>query len=122
MKKVLVVEDDQFLSNAYKLKLSKSGFDVSVASDGEIGIKLMKEDKPDIVLLDLIMPNVDGFTCLESIKADDSLKDVPVIVASNLGQDEDVERAKSLGAVDFIIKSNISIEEIVEKVKAVVGS
>lgn len=121
MKKVLVVEDDQFLANAYKLKLSKSGYEASVASDGAEALELMKKDKPDIILLDLIMPNMDGFSCLEAMKADGDLKTIPVVIASNLDQTEDIERAKSMGAVDFIIKSNVSIAEIVDKVKSIVG-
>lgn len=122
MKKVLVVEDDQFLANAYKLKLSKSGYEVIIASDGAEALEFIKQDRPDIVLLDLIMPNVDGFACLEAMQADENLKTIPVVIASNLGQNEDIERAKSLGAVDFIIKSNVSIEEIVEKVRSIVSN
>ncbi|GIK84117.1 MAG: hypothetical protein BroJett025_07390 [Patescibacteria group bacterium] len=122
MKKVLVVEDDQFLANAYKLKLTKSGFDVVIAFDGAEALQAMRESVPDVVLLDLIMPNVDGFACLDAMQADEKLKKIPVIIASNLGQKEDIERAKSLGAVDFIIKSNVSIEEIVQKVTAVIGA
>lgn len=116
MKKILVVEDDQFLANAYKLKLTKTGYDVQVASDGKEAIDLMKEYVPDIILLDLIMPNMDGFVALENIKKDDRLKNITVIVASNLGQKEDIERAKALGADDFIIKSNVSIGEIIDKI------
>lgn len=122
MKKVLIVEDDQFLANAYKLKLTKSGYEVSVATDGEEALDQMAQSVPDIVLLDLIMPNMDGFAALDAMKKDEKLKDIPVVVASNLGQKEDIERAKSLGAMDFIIKSNVSIEDIVNKVKSVIGS
>jgi len=122
MKKVLVVEDDQFLANAYKLKLTKSEYEVRVATDGEDALSQMAEDVPDIVLLDLIMPNMDGFATLDAMKKDEKLKSIPVVIASNLGQKEDIDRAKSLGAVDFIIKSNVSIEEIVQKVKSIVGA
>ena len=121
MKKVLVVEDDQFLANAYKLKLTKSEYEVRVATD-EDALSQMAEDVPDIVLLDLIMPNMDGFATLDAMKKDEKLKSIPVVIASNLGQKEDIDRAKSLGAVDFIIKSNVSIEEIVQKVKSIVGA
>ncbi|MBP7842675.1 response regulator [Candidatus Woesebacteria bacterium] len=122
MKKVLIVEDDQFLANAYKLKLSKSGFEVMVATDGSEALTLLKDFTPDIILLDLIMPNIDGFATLGALKKDEKLKSIPVIIASNLGQKEDIEKALALGAVDFIIKSNVSIEEIVQKVTAVIGA
>jgi len=121
MKKVLVVEDDQFLANAYKLKLTKSGFEVTIAFDGVEALQSMRESVPDVVLLDLIMPNIDGFACLDEMQKHEKLRNIPVIVASNLGQKEDIDRAKALGAVDFIIKSNVSIEEIVQKVKSIVG-
>jgi DNA-binding response OmpR family regulator len=121
MKKILVVEDDQFLSNAYKLKLTKSGFETLVATDGNEALKVLEEFTPDLILLDLIMPNLDGFGTLTALNADEKLKSIPVIVASNLGQKEDIEKAKELGAKDFIIKSNVSIEEIVQKVNSVIG-
>jgi PleD family two-component response regulator len=121
MKKVLVVEDDQFLANAYKLKLSNSDFDVKVASDGKEALSIMEEFLPDVVLLDLIMPNMDGFETLQVMKASDKLKSVPVIVASNLGQKEDFDKATALGASDFIIKSNVSIEDIITKVNKLIS-
>ena len=120
MKKILVVEDDQFLSNAYKLKLTKSGFETVVASDGNEALEVLKEFKPDMILLDLIMPNLDGFSTLKALKDNSEYKDIPVIVASNLGQKEDIEKAKELGANDFVIKSKVSIEKIVQKVNIVI--
>ncbi len=122
MKKVLVVEDDQFLAAAYKLKLTKSGFEVMVASDGGEALAILREFIPDVVILDLIMPNVDGFTCLSRMKSDEKLKNIPVIVASNLGQKEDVEKAKNLGAAEFIIKSNVSIDDILEKINSILNA
>lgn len=120
MKKVLVVEDDQFLANAYRIKLSKSNFEVKIVSDGVEALKTMEEFIPDVVLLDLIMPNMDGFETLEKMKANDKLKSIPVIISSNLGQKEDVDKAMALGAKDFIIKSNVSIEDIVDKVRKLI--
>ena len=111
----------EFVSK-YKLKLSKSGFEVMVATDGSEALTLLKDFTPDIILLDLIMPNIDGFATLGALKKDEKLKSIPVIIASNLGQKEDIEKALALGAVDFIIKSNVSIEEIVQKVTAVIGA
>lgn len=111
---VLIAEDDKSMSKALELKLKKSGFNVSVAYDGEEAIKKLTESKFTIVLLDLIMPKLDGFAVLEEIKA----KKIPskVIVTSNLSQEEDFKRAKDLGAVDYLVKSDTTIKEIVEKV------
>lgn len=111
--KVLVAEDDQFLMNAYKVKLTKSGFEVVVASDGAEALEKLLSEKPDVMVLDLIMPKMDGFAVLEKIHSDEQFQGVPVIVASNLGQDDDIKKAKSLGAQHFIIKSNFKMEELV---------
>jgi CheY-like chemotaxis protein len=119
-KKILIVEDDKFLLNAYHAKFERTDFEVQLASDGEQAITLFKEFKPDVVLLDLIIPKINGFDVLRQIKADPAQKNTPVIVASNLGQKEDLDQAKALGADDFYIKSDSSIESIVEKVSAAV--
>lgn len=116
-KKIAVVEDDKFLRKVYESKLPKEGFLVVSAGDGKAGLELIKKEKPDLVLLDLIMPIMTGFEVLESLKADTKSKMPKVIVLSNLGQDEDIARSKELGAADFLIKSNLSIKEIVEKIK-----
>lgn len=120
--KVLVVEDDNFLVTAYKAKLVKSGFTVQVATDGDEALQALKTFIPDIILLDLIMPKKDGFTVLQLLKADPQLNKVPVIVASNLGQKEDVEKAKGMGAADFIVKSNMSMDDIVQKINSTIGA
>lgn len=121
MKKILVVEDDPYLVYAYKQKLLKSGFKVEMAVDGSQALDAMKKFMPDVVILDLIMPNVDGFSFLDTVKRDENFKEIPVIVASNLGQKEDVDRAKSLGAVDYFVKSDVSLEKIIEIVTAVLS-
>ncbi len=115
--KVLIIEDDRFLSKIYASKLSKEGIEADFALDGEEGIEKAKAEKPKLILLDLIMPKMDGFAVLEAMAADAKLKAIPVIVLSNLGQDEDVERAKKLGAKDFLVKSDSSIQSVVEKIK-----
>ncbi len=117
MKKIAVVEDDKFLRKVYESKLPKEGFLVVSAGDGKSGLELIRKEKPDLVLLDLIMPIMTGFEVLESLKADTKSKMPKVVVLSNLGQDEDIARSKELGASDFLIKSNLSIKEIVEKIK-----
>lgn len=118
MKKVLVAEDDRILANTYKLKLTLEEFDVKIASNGQAVLDILATFTPDIIILDLVMPKKDGFTVLEEIKKDPKLKSIPVIVASNLGQHEDLERAKALGAVDYLIKSDMSMSGLVEKIRA----
>jgi DNA-binding response OmpR family regulator len=122
MKKILVAEDDKFLSNAYKLKLVKAGYEVRVALDGQEAITALGEFTPDLILLDLIMPVKDGFATLEEIKAKPEWKDIPVIIASNLGQQEDIQKGTGLGAADFIIKSDLSMEKLIEKIESFLGS
>lgn len=115
---VLVAEDDKFYSDVFKTKLGKEDFDVVVAADGAEALKLARERKPDLMLLDLIMPVKDGFETLKELRADQELKDVKVVVLSNLGQDADVKKAKDLGANDYLVKTNISISEMIAKVKS----
>ena len=114
---ILVVEDDSFYGNVLKTKLTKEGYEVVLATDGEQAIKQVKGKKPDLMLLDLIMPVKDGFTTLSELKSDSDLKNIKVIVLSNLGQEEDITKAKTLGADDYLIKTNISIQEMMDKVK-----
>jgi two-component system alkaline phosphatase synthesis response regulator PhoP len=114
MAKVLVVEDDKFLMSAYRAKLTKVGFEVQIAGDGQEAMDLLKTFMPDIILLDLVMPRKDGFMTLSEIKQQPNLQQIPVIVASNLGQKEDLDKAMSLGATDYIIKSDLSMDALVE--------
>lgn len=116
-KKILVVEDDKFLRKVYESKLPKEGFQVISANDGEAGLEAMRKEKPDLVLLDLIMPKMTGFDVLVEVQKDAGLKKIPILVLSNLGQEEDMVKAKALGAKDFFIKSNFSIKEVVDKIK-----
>ncbi len=116
-KKILIVEDDKFLRELVARKLSSEGFEVLEAVDGEEGIKKIKEGKPDLVLLDLILPGIDGFEVLSKIKEDQELSSIPVIVLSNLGQREEVERGMKLGATDYLIKAHFTPGEIIEKIK-----
>jgi DNA-binding response OmpR family regulator len=122
MAKVLVVEDDRFLGSAYKAKLSKSGYDVQLATDGDEALEVLKTFIPAVILLDLVMPNRDGFSTLEAIRQTEGIKDIPVIVASNLGQKEDFDKAISLGATDFIVKSDVSLDELIARIQKHVGS
>jgi len=119
--KILVVEDDKFLRELISQKLKREGHDVREAIDGEDGVRKIEEEKPDIVLLDLILPGIDGFEVLAKIKENPERSDVPVIILSNLGQRDDVERGLKLGAVDFLIKAHFTPGEIIEKIEAVLG-
>jgi DNA-binding response OmpR family regulator len=116
--KVLVAEDDKFLSNAYRVKLSKAGIEAKLATDGNEALQILKTFTPNVILLDLVMPVKDGFATLQEIKANSEWKSIPVIVASNLGQKEDIEKGKKLGAADFIVKSDLSLDELITKLKS----
>ncbi|MBL7142297.1 MAG: response regulator [Candidatus Pacebacteria bacterium] len=118
-KKILIIEDDKFLRDLISQKLLKEGFDIAQAVDGEDGIKKIKEENPDLILLDLILPGIDGFEVLTQMKADQNLASIPVIILSNLGQKEDIEKGLKLGANDFLIKAHFTPGEIIEKIKNV---
>ena len=115
--KILIVEDKKILSKVLEEKFKKENFNVSIAMDGEEVMSLAKKNNPDLILLDLILPKKSGFEVLGELKADPELKMIPVIVLSNLGQDEEIKNALSLGAVDYLVKTEHPINEVVEKVK-----
>jgi DNA-binding response OmpR family regulator len=116
-KKILLIEDDEFISRAYAAGLTKAGYEVHTASDGNEGLEKIRNEKHDLVLLDLIMPMKDGFETLQEIQNDDSLNHIPILVVSNLGQESDIQKARELGAKDFLIKSNYSMKQVIEKIK-----
>jgi DNA-binding response OmpR family regulator len=118
---VLLVEDDEYIQKAYKIGLGDAGFKVVSAEDGKEGLEKMNSAKPDVILLDLVMPVMDGFEFLKKIKEDDNFKDIPVIVLSNLAQGPDIERARELGAVDYLIKTDFWMEEVIKKVNSHLG-
>ena len=97
-KKILLIADDAFLSEIYSAKLQEAGFEVSVAGDGSLGLRKVNEENPDLLMLDIVMPNMDGFEFLQAIKSNQETKNIPVIILSNLGEQEDVERGLELGA------------------------
>lgn len=115
-KTILIAEDDKFLSNIYRIKFSSKGFDVSLATDGIQAMEMIQKKKPDIILLDLLMPKKDGFQVLSELKKNPVWKEIPVVVASNLGQSEDVKKALAMGANNYFIKSNVRIDEVVDTV------
>lgn len=116
-KTILIIEDDKFLRGLMSQKLLKEGFDVVEANDGEQGLRKIKEEKPGLILLDLILPGIDGFAVLAEIKEDPALAEIPVIILSNLGQREDIEKGLKLGAIDYLIKAHFTPGEIIEKIK-----
>lgn len=120
MKKILVVEDDKFLVNVYRIKLSKAGYEVQIAYDGQQALTMLEAFQPDIILLDLILPIKDGFTFLKEARQMDKFKNIPVIIASNLGQNEDVSKGLSLGANDYLIKSDTTLDILLDKIKALI--
>jgi len=121
MKKILLIEDDKFLRELMVKKLLTMEYDITSAVDGESGLSMIKEVKPDVVLLDLILPGMNGFEVLEKAKQDPETANIPVIILSNLGQKEDIERGQELGAVDFMIKAHFTPQEVVNKLKTILG-
>lgn len=118
-KTILLIEDDRFLRELMVRKLKEQGFEVFEAQDGAEGLQKIKEIKPNLVLLDLILPEKDGFEVLEEKKRDEEIKNIPVIVLSNLGQKEEIDKALALGATDYMVKANFSPNEIVEKISLI---
>jgi DNA-binding response OmpR family regulator len=120
-KKILLVEDDKFLRELMVRKLMSLNYDVIAAVDGEDGIQKIKSEKPDLVLLDLMLPGINGFEVLEMAKKDPETNKIPVIILSNLGQGEDIEKGLKLGAADFLVKAHFTPQEIVNKLKSILG-
>ena len=119
MKKLLLVEDDQFLSALLNNRLQKEGFEVRLAATGEDALVTLKSWKPDLILLDLILPGKSGFEVMEEIRQDPQLsRKAPIMILSNLGQNSDIDRAKSLGAVDYMVKARTSINEIILRIQS----
>ncbi len=115
--KVLVVEDDKFLSNIYQTKLTAEGYSVVTAGNGLEALEVLKSETPNIILLDIIMPKMDGFGFLGERQKDEKLKAIKVVIMSNLGQESDIEQGLALGADDYIVKSDSGIEDVLAKVK-----
>ena len=116
-KKILIVEDDDFLLQMYVTKLELEGFQVVSAVDGIKGLRLAKKDKPDLVLLDLQLPELSGFEVLEDLKRSNETKQIPVLVLTNFSQKEDIERCLNLGASDYLIKAHFVPSEVISKIK-----
>ncbi len=118
MKTILIVEDDQFLANAYKIAFDEGKYTVLQAFDGVQAVELVHKHHPDVMILDLLLPIKDGFSVLEEVRATEESKNTVVIIASNLGQQSDIDRGKKLGANDYIVKSETSISDVIRKVES----
>jgi len=112
-KTILVVEDDKFLIKAYNIKFSKAGFNVVTAMDGVSGLESAKNEEPKIILLDLMLPKIDGFEFLKRMSEDEKIKNIPVIILSNLGQQSDRDKALTLGAKEYLIKADCSLDDVI---------
>ncbi|GAI20713.1 unnamed protein product [marine sediment metagenome] len=119
--KIALIEDDEILSKVIYEELRDADFDVMQAFDGEEGLKLVRSKKPDLVLLDIILPKKDGFEVLEELKKSPDTRNIPVIILTMIGKDEDIKKGLQLGANDYIVKSQHAIAEIVEKIKDFFG-
>lgn len=115
--KILLIEDDKFISRAYSEGLKNAGFDLTLSYDGKDALDKVKENKPDLILLDLILPVKSGFEFLSELRMLDEYKDIPVIIVSNLGQESDIKKGKELGVAEYLIKSDFFIDDVIEKVK-----
>lgn len=116
-KKIAIIEDDLFLLGMYITKLKSSNFEVISKQDGEEGLSLIREEKPDLVLLDILLPEMSGLDVLAKVKKDSTTQNIPVILLTNVGQREAVEKGLSLGAMDYLIKAHVTPTEVVNKVK-----
>ena len=120
--KIILIEDDPILSKVLFEELKDAGFEVRGALDGEAGLELIRKEKPDLVLLDIMMPKKTGFEVLEELKKSPETQSVPVIILSLLGDDENLKKGLQMGANDYIVKSQHSTEEIIKKIKSFLGN
>lgn len=118
--KVALVEDDAFLAKMYITKLTMEGFQVLHAADGAAGVELVKAQNPAVLLLDILLPKLDGWEVLTALKQDPATRNIPVIMLSNLGQEEDIQKGVELGAVDYLIKAHFVPTEVINKVRQVI--
>ncbi|MDO8668519.1 MAG: response regulator [bacterium] len=118
-KKILIVEDDITISSIYEAKFKADGFEVFMAVDGARGLELAKSEKPAIIMLDVILPGLDGFSVLEEIKKDKNIKNIPVIILTNLGTEEDKTKGQKLGAADYLIKASLTPGQIGDKIQEI---
>ena len=119
--KILLIEDDPFLLSMYATKFELQGFQIISADDGEKALKAANKETPDVILLDVLLPKMDGFEVLAELKKNAATKDIPVILLTNLSQRDDLEKGLALGAVDYLIKAHFMPTEVVEKIVKILG-
>jgi DNA-binding response OmpR family regulator len=122
MAKILFIEDDPLIVKIYSTRLKADGHEVDSAENGEDGLKVAYEKKPDIVVLDVMMPKMDGFAVLEKLRADEFFKTKPILMYSNLNNEEEIVRAKKMGVTEFIVKANLSPTQMVVKIEQYIPS
>ena len=115
--KVLLIEDDAAITEMYQTRFEEAGIKLVAANDGEAGLEAVKKELPMVILLDIMMPRMDGFAVLSSLKKDKVTKDIPVFMLSNLGQKADIEKGKKLGANDYIVKASMTPTQVINKIK-----
>ncbi len=121
MPKILIIEDEKFLRELISQKLKNEGFEILQAVNGEDGIKIAKQEKPELILLDLFLPDIDGWKVIEEIKKDSLLNKISIIILSNYSQKEYIEKGLKLGVDDFLIKAHLTPDEIIKKIKGVLS-
>ena len=119
MKNILLIEDDPFLIDIYTTKLKEEGFSVNVAEDGEEGLRMIKEKKLDLLLLDIVLPNFNGWEILRKIRRNDALKDLKVVILSNLGEKNEIEKGLNLGATKYLVKAHYTPSEVIKEIKKI---
>lgn len=115
--RILIIEDDPYINKMYQLKLGLEGYEVEVAENGRVGVEKVKSFKPDIVLLDILMPEIDGFEVLKTLKEDSETKKIPVLIMSNLGREDHIQRGREMGAIGYIVKTQYTPTQVVETIK-----
>jgi len=121
MKKILFIEDESALQKTFGDILKNKGYGVLKALDGESGLRSAKGERPDLILLDLILPKMDGFEVLKELKENEETKNIPVIILTNLEETEDIQKALELGATTYLVKSSYTLEEVVNKIEKALG-
>jgi CheY-like chemotaxis protein len=121
MKKILLIEDEELIIKLLSKKLDAAGYDVALAMNGQEGIEKMRQNIPDLVLLDIVMPRMGGFEVMAEMKKDEKLAKIPVIIISNSGQPLELERAKELGAADWLVKTEFDPKEVADKIQKYIG-
>lgn len=118
--KILLIEDDKTLVEMYKVKFEQEGYEIDASEKGAEGLDLAKKNKYDVILLDIILPEMDGFAVLKSLKGSSHTKNTPVVMLSNLGQEADLKKGKKLGAKDYLVKASFTPAQVVNKVAKIV--